>query len=313
MTGPTVRRFHGRDGLELAYREIGEGRPLVLLHGFMTTASLWIRNGPATAIARQGYRVILPDLRGHGDSARPHDPASYPPDVLADDGLALVDQLGLDDYGLGGYSLGARIVLRMLARGARPAHAIVAGQGLDAIDPATSRTGRYRRVLAALVNGDPVEHGSPDAQMARWITQSGEDPQALLHVLDTYVATPGAVLGQIATPALVVVGDQDRVTHPPTRSPRCCPTPDSPGSRATTSPRSPARNWQPGLSPSSTTILASRRPERILVLAVPADQAEPALVAFLQLLQGVPRMLEKAGERDFLGDAHGRQASRVIN
>jgi pimeloyl-ACP methyl ester carboxylesterase len=209
MTEPTVHRFRGRDGLELAYREIGEGRPLVLLHGFMGTASLWLRDGPAAAIAGQGYRVILPDLRGHGDSARPHDAASYPPDVLADDGLALVDRLGLDDYDLGGYSLGARIVLRMLARGARPAHAIVAGQGLDAIDSATSRTGRYRRVLAAIVNGDPMEPGSPDAQMARWMTRSAEDPQALLHVLDTYVATPGAALGQIATPALVVVGDQD--------------------------------------------------------------------------------------------------------
>ena len=44
----------------------------------------------------------------------PHDPLSYPPDVLADDGLALIDWLGLDDYDLGGYSLGGRIVLRML-------------------------------------------------------------------------------------------------------------------------------------------------------------------------------------------------------
>ena len=58
-------------------------------------------------LAGQGYRVILPDLRGHGDSARPHDPAAYPPDALADDGLALIEQLGLTDYDLGGYSLGA--------------------------------------------------------------------------------------------------------------------------------------------------------------------------------------------------------------
>ncbi|MGH7745084.1 MAG: hypothetical protein ACREQ5_09835 [Candidatus Dormibacteria bacterium] len=56
---------------------------------------------------------------------------SYPPDVLDDDGLALIDWLGLDDYDLGGYSLGERIVLRMLVRGARPARAIVVGQRLD--------------------------------------------------------------------------------------------------------------------------------------------------------------------------------------
>jgi pimeloyl-ACP methyl ester carboxylesterase len=139
----------------------------------------------------------------------PHDPLSYPPDVLADDGLALIDWLGLDDYDLGGYSLGGRIVLRMLVRGARPTRAIVAGQGLDAINRATSRNGQYRRVLTALVNRDTIEPGSPDEETAHWITQSGGDPQALLHILDTLVATPDAALCQVATPTLVAIGDQD--------------------------------------------------------------------------------------------------------
>lgn len=209
MADPPVHRFPGRDGLELIYREIGDGRPLVLLHGFTSTGLQWIHHGPAAAIAEHGYRVILPDLRGHGDGARPHDPASYPPDVLANDGLALIDWLGLDDYDLGGYSLGGRTVLRMLVRAARPARAIVAGQGLDAINRATSRGGQYRRVLTALVNGDTIEPGSPDEEMAYWISQLGGDPQALLHVLDTHVATPDAALRQIATAMLVVTGDQD--------------------------------------------------------------------------------------------------------
>src|SRR5262245_29669992 len=113
--------FTSRDGQELSYREIGRGRPLVLLHGFLAAGSQWLEHGPAAALAGRGHRVILPDLRGHGDSAHPHDPARYPPDCLADDGLALIDRLGLDDYDLGGYSLGARIALRMLVRGARPA------------------------------------------------------------------------------------------------------------------------------------------------------------------------------------------------
>ncbi|MGH3406758.1 MAG: alpha/beta fold hydrolase, partial [Streptosporangiaceae bacterium] len=133
MSSPGVRRLAGRDGRELAYRETGEGRPLVLLHGFAASGRQWLDHGPAAVLAAAGYRVILPDLRGHGDNARPHDPACYPPDVLADDGLALTDGLGLDDYDLGGYSLGGRLVLRMLVRGARPARAVVAGQGLAAL------------------------------------------------------------------------------------------------------------------------------------------------------------------------------------
>jgi pimeloyl-ACP methyl ester carboxylesterase len=201
--------FPGRDGLELAYRSAGEGRPLVLLHGFTGSGLQFLQHGPAAAIASHGYRVIVPDLRGHGDSSRPHDPAAYPPDVLADDGLALIDFLQLRDYDLGGYSLGGRIVLRMLARGARPAHAIVGGQGLDALGGPTSRTGGHRRGLTALVNADRLEPGSPEAMLADWLAQSGADPRALLHVLDTFVETPDTALAEITTPVLVVAGDQD--------------------------------------------------------------------------------------------------------
>ncbi|MGH3408219.1 MAG: alpha/beta fold hydrolase [Streptosporangiaceae bacterium] len=180
----------------------------MLLHGFTASGLQWLHHGPAAAIAAHGYRVILPDLHGHGDSARPHDPMAYPLDVLADDGLALAGWLGLGDYDLGGYSLGGTVALRMLARGARPARAIVAGQGLDAVTRA-SRGGRYRHVLTALASGDAIEPGSPDAQQAHWISQGGGDPQALLHVLDALVATPETALRQIVTPTLVVVGDQD--------------------------------------------------------------------------------------------------------
>lgn len=206
--GP-IRRFTGRDGVELAYREIGTGRPLVLVHGFIGDSWLWLRHGPAVELAEHGHRVILPDLRGHGDSARPHDPAAYPPDVLADDGLALLDHLGLADYDLGGYSLGARVVLRMLVRGARPARAIVAGQGLDVISGATSRTNRYRLALTAMIDGDPVDPDSPGGQLAHWITQSGADPVALRNVLDAHAPTPPESLAEIPTPVLVAVGDGD--------------------------------------------------------------------------------------------------------
>lgn len=273
--GMTLRRFRGRDGVELAYREIGSGRPLVLLHGFTGDSAQWIDAGPARLLADHGFRVILPDLRGHGQSTpsgrqpdtRPeHQPtasaechsdvhagrrpeagagrdlegrpghgpdvgagdrpdvcaaaapdahavqgpdmrAAYWPDVLADDGLALVEQLvdrGLGgEYDLGGCSLGGRVVVRMLARGAWPGRAIVACQGLAAVTAA--RAGGQRDVLTALVNGEPP----PDAQAAYWITQSGNDPWALLQVLDTHVPTPEAALRQITTPTLVMIGDQD--------------------------------------------------------------------------------------------------------
>ena len=209
MTDLAVQRFRSRDGVELAWREIGDGQPAVLLHGLMGSGTLMADSRLALVLADRGYRVILPDLRGHGDSGRPHDPACYPPDVLADDGLALIDHLGLVDYHLGGYSLGAKLVLRLLARGARPTRAVAAGQGLDALDAETDRTDGYRRLLAAMANGDTFEPGSREEGFAGWITQTGADPRAIGLLLDSFVATPQDALRQVPTPTLVVVGDGD--------------------------------------------------------------------------------------------------------
>ena len=209
MTDLAVHRFRSRDGVELAWREIGDGQPAVLLHGLMGSGTLMADSRLALVLADRGYRVILPDLRGHGDSGRPHDPACYPPDVLADDGLALIDHLGLVDYHLGGYSLGAKLVLRLLARGARPTRAVAAGQGLDALDAETDRTDGYRRLLAAMANGDAFEPGSREEGFAGWITQTGADPRAIGLLLDSFVATPQDTLRQVPTPTLVVVGDGD--------------------------------------------------------------------------------------------------------
>lgn len=203
-------RFTGRDGVELACSETGSGRPLILLHGFAGTGSQMLDSGLVGALVEQGYRVILPDFRGHGDSARPHDPAAYPPDVLADDGLALVEHLGLGDgnYDLGGYSLGARIVVRMLARGAKPGRAVAAGQGLAKVS-GPQGGGMNERMLTALVDGVALEPDSPDARMAKWILELGGDPLALLYALKSLVPTPESALREIAVPTLIAIGDGD--------------------------------------------------------------------------------------------------------
>jgi pimeloyl-ACP methyl ester carboxylesterase len=199
--------FRGRDGLELVYREIGNGRPLVLIHGYFSTATVnWIRYGHAAKIAASGYRVIMPDLRGHGDSGKPHDAAFYPPDVLADDGLALIEHLELTDYDLGGYSLGARTTVRMLARGASPRRAIVAGMGFEGITDTGGRGNYFRNLLT---HPGTFKPGSPEWFAEAFMKTVGADPVALLHVLDTFVDTPSEVLARINTPTLVVCGVED--------------------------------------------------------------------------------------------------------
>ena len=98
MSGqPSEHRFASFDGVELAWQDLGAGRALVLIHGLFSNAwTNWIRYGHAARLAEAGHRVIMPDLRGHGLSARPHDAAAYPPDVLARDGMALLAHLDLD-------------------------------------------------------------------------------------------------------------------------------------------------------------------------------------------------------------------------
>jgi len=202
-----VRRFGGRDGTELAYREVGSGRTLILLPGFtMTARAAWLETGIAGRIAGHGYRVVLPDLRAHGDSAKPHDAASYPLDVLVDDGFALIDELGVSDYDLAGYSLGGRTVAQLLARGATPGRAVVAGQGLEAILHTEGRGGRLRHILT---NFGTFPAGSPERAMEDWITASGGDPAALVRVLDTFVDTPRAALAAVTVPTLVLTGAED--------------------------------------------------------------------------------------------------------
>ncbi|MEU4197297.1 alpha/beta hydrolase [Kribbella sp. NPDC026611] len=198
--------FSGRDGARLAYRVVGAGRPLVLLHGFQMDGTMWLRAGQAEELAAHGFGVILPDFRGHGASARPHESSAYPPDVLVDDGLALIEQLGLEDYDLAGSSLGGRIVGRLLVRGATPRRAIIAAQGLNQFTGAGEGVGSLmRRVLG----GGTFEAGSAEAEAEHWLRVSGADPTALLHVLDSLVPTSTEDLGRVRVPTLVVMGTDD--------------------------------------------------------------------------------------------------------
>lgn len=200
--------FKSRDGYRLAFREIGEGRPIVLLHGFFSNAVInWIRYGHAEAIAAEGYRVIMPDLRAHGDSAKPHEAAAYPPDILARDGLALIEHLGLTDYDLGGYSLGARTVVRMHVMGARPKRLIISGMGLSGLTDLSSRAEHFRHILTHL--GDHPKN-SPEWMAEAFLKTTKGDPEALLQVLNVFTNTPEAALKAIACPTFVLAGEEDQ-------------------------------------------------------------------------------------------------------
>jgi pimeloyl-ACP methyl ester carboxylesterase len=207
VLAPDVQTFVASDGVRLAYRVIGSGRPLLLLHGYVSTGTTnWIRYGHASLLASAGFEVVMPDLRAHGDSDGPHDPSAYPADVLTSDALELVSHLGWSDYSLGGYSLGGRTVIRMMVRGASPARAVVAGVGLGDVVSASSRSSYYRDVLSRL---GTFERGSAEWQVEAFLRTVDGDPVALSLLLDSWVDTPMASVAAITTPTAVVIGAED--------------------------------------------------------------------------------------------------------
>ncbi len=202
-----VQWFTAPDGTRLAWHEMGEGRPIVLLHGYFSDAQTnWIKYGHAAAIAAKGFRVIMPDLRAHGESAKPHDAAAYPPDALTKDGHALIAHLGLSDYDLGGYSLGARTTSRMLATGAKPRRVIFAGMGLEGLTNTGRRAGHFRNILTNL---GKHERGSPEWMAEAFLKTTGGDPVALLGIIDTFADTSLAEIETFALPALCLNGAED--------------------------------------------------------------------------------------------------------
>ncbi|KQU56059.1 hydrolase [Sphingomonas sp. Leaf339] len=195
------------DGVRIAWREMGEGRPVVLIHGYFSDAyTNWIRYGHAAAIAAKGYRVIMPDLRAHGESEKPHDASAYPRDALTRDGHALIAHLGLTDYDLGGYSLGARTTSRMIATGATPTRLVFAGMGLEGLTDTDRRAGHFRHILTHL---GEHERGSPEWLAEAFLKTTKGDPVALLGILDTFIDTPLATIEAFAQPTLVVAGVED--------------------------------------------------------------------------------------------------------
>ncbi len=203
----SVHHFTAADGTDLAWHELGEGGPVMLIHGLFSDAwTNWLRYGHAAAIAGRGFRVIMPDLRAHGQSGKPHDPSFYPPDILADDGLALIAHLGLEDYHLGGYSLGARTSVRMVVRGATPKKLIIGGMGLTGLHATGRRSGHFKKILTGL---GTFERGSPEWLAEAFLKTTGGDPQALLPLLDTFVDTSETEIARIAVPTLVVCGEED--------------------------------------------------------------------------------------------------------
>jgi len=208
MNQVSEHRWTASDGIELAWREVGDGRPVVLVHGLFSDAYInWIKFGHAAKLAAGGFRVIMPDLRAHGHSARPHDPAAFPNGILGRDLMELVGHLSLSDYDLGGFSLGARTTVQAIGEGLRPRCAILAGMGLDGL---TGWQGRMHFFVDAIANFETSARGDRHWLAIQFMRTTKVDRIAAGLLLGTFSDAHPEWLAAFAMETLVLCGTDDR-------------------------------------------------------------------------------------------------------
>jgi pimeloyl-ACP methyl ester carboxylesterase len=201
-------RFASFDGTELAVHRMGAGRPVVLLHGLFSDARTnWVRFGHAQRLADAGFEAIMPDLRAHGESAAPHDPAAYPPDVLVKDLQAFVQDAALEDYDLGGFSLGARTAVRGVIEGLAPQRLVLGGMGLEGLAGWARRSAFF---IDAIDRFGEVKHGDPAFFAVAFMKTQNVDRVAARLLLQAVYDTEPGDLAAVTMPTLVVCGDKDR-------------------------------------------------------------------------------------------------------
>jgi pimeloyl-ACP methyl ester carboxylesterase len=210
----------------LAYAELGEGTPFVLLHAFPLSRRMWQfqYDGLTTQM-----RLVTPDLTGFGESATSADPPDL--GVMADGVLALLDRLELDDVVLGGLSMGGYVAMEILRRRPGRVRALVladtkASADVDAAAANRRRMadvledGRNTRVLVhdvlPTVVGDTTREEHPET--VTWLREIVEetDPLGAAWAQRAMAARRDSfdTLREVRVPTLVVVGEEDALSPP---------------------------------------------------------------------------------------------------
>jgi pimeloyl-ACP methyl ester carboxylesterase len=199
------------NGVEIAYRDEGDGDPILLVHGFASNSTVnWESTGWIGTLVGDGRRVVAMDVRGHGRSAKLYDPAQYVPALMAEDAANLLDHLSLPSADVMGYSMGARIAAFLaLDRGLMVRSLICGGMGLGLVEG----IGGADEIVAALEADDSAGIVSDVGRAYRKFAElTGSDLRALAACMRAQrELIPVERLAGIRVPTLVAVGSKDDV------------------------------------------------------------------------------------------------------
>jgi pimeloyl-ACP methyl ester carboxylesterase len=148
----------------------------------------------------------MPELRAHGASGRPHGEQYYPKGILARDLRELIAELALEDFDLGGFSLGARTTVEGVGEGLRPRKAILGGAGLEGL-----RNWQRRKTffVEAIDRFDTASRGDPPWLSIQFMKSQKVDRIAAAQLLESFEDAFMGWLEAFAMPTLVVCGSED--------------------------------------------------------------------------------------------------------
>jgi len=203
------------DGIDIAYEVYGEGRPILLIHGFASSGVInWVNTGWVAALQEAGWAPITIDNRGHGKSRKLYDPNLYFAHDMADDAARLLDRLGHEKLPVMGYSMGARISAYLAVRHpGRVERAVWGGMGINLVTGLDDS----EEIIAALTAETLAEvKGATGRQFRIFADHSKADRPALAAcMISSREPMREADVRSITQPTLVAAGETDEMAGDP--------------------------------------------------------------------------------------------------
>ncbi|HEX5278723.1 MAG TPA: alpha/beta hydrolase [Micropepsaceae bacterium] len=206
----------GAGGIDIACETAGEGRPVLLIHGFGASRGItWRNTGWYDVLAKAGFRVIAIDCRGHGESEKPHRPQDYEEGLMAEDCAAVLREFAATPADIMGYSMGAQIAIRLMHDSPDLVRrCILAGAGETYFHRAAAIN---EAIAEGLEAPDPAAVTLPIAREFRtFCERAGNDMAAMAACM----RRPRRIftseeLSRFPQPILVVCGAEDVISGPP--------------------------------------------------------------------------------------------------
>ena len=210
-----MSKFITANGLDIFYKEIGQGHPLILVHGATDTHQIW---NPHLPDLSQDFRVITPDSRGHGRTINPSRELSY--QIMADDLAGFITELGLESPHLCGYSDGGQAVLDLGIRYPEiPGRLVIGGAWYRFSEEYQSAISRAGFISPGMIDWDVYQKNAPVDWQERLrsvhLDPDPEYPRILLNCLAKMWWTPlyyrADDFQNIKARTMILMGEKDEM------------------------------------------------------------------------------------------------------